>query len=511
MPNLEDVFRLSGIPTYTFVQPDRYDEILVSVRTPGRCLVLEGPSGIGKTTTITKVIDELGVANSALSLSARQPEDAELISALPDMKNIGTVIVDDFHRLPDSVKDRLSDYMKILADRGKDDSKLVLIGINKAGQQLVQFAHDLGLRLDVFRLEANPDELIEKMIQQGEQALNVRIPNMTDVVDRAQGSFQIAQLLCHKLCILDRVRESQPGEPKEIVTSINVAIEDVMNDLSRQFKVAAQTFASGSRLRREGRAPYLHILRWLSESDEWSLDLMEAMNAHPEMKGSIGQVIEKGWLSALLKDEEKAKILQPYFHFEETTRILSVEDPKLIFYLKNISWRAFTRSVGYKADYFGSKYDFALSFAGANRSLAERIHRNLQEREVSCFYDFDEQHRILAQNVEDYLAPIYRSEAAYIVAILSKDYPTRIWTKFESDNFKDRFGQNSVIPIRYADFDPGYFDEIGNYGSINVDPAVDEEEQAQLIVDLLCKRLIEDRDTSREAEQAETLNADQTE
>jgi hypothetical protein len=71
MPYLEEVFRLSGIPTYTFVQPDRYDEIKVSVRTPGRCLVLEGPSGIGKTTTITKALGDLGISGQVLSLSAR--------------------------------------------------------------------------------------------------------------------------------------------------------------------------------------------------------------------------------------------------------------------------------------------------------------------------------------------------------------------------------------------------------------------------------------------------------
>jgi hypothetical protein len=45
-----------------------------------------------------------------------------------------------------------------------------------------------------------------------------------------------------------------------------------MVDLARQFKEAALTFARGSKLRREGRAPYLHILRWLADSDEWSLD-----------------------------------------------------------------------------------------------------------------------------------------------------------------------------------------------------------------------------------------------
>src|SRR5271166_4156488 len=76
MAYLEEVFRLSGIPTYTFVQPDRYDEIKVSVRTPGRCLVLEGPSGIGKTTTITKVVADLGISAQVLSLSARKQSTA---------------------------------------------------------------------------------------------------------------------------------------------------------------------------------------------------------------------------------------------------------------------------------------------------------------------------------------------------------------------------------------------------------------------------------------------------
>lgn len=44
MALLEEVFRLSGMPTYTFVEPTRYREIKVAVRTPGRCIVLEGPS-----------------------------------------------------------------------------------------------------------------------------------------------------------------------------------------------------------------------------------------------------------------------------------------------------------------------------------------------------------------------------------------------------------------------------------------------------------------------------------
>ena len=103
----------------------------------------------------------------------------------------------------------------------------------------------------------------------------------------------------------------------------------------------------------------------------------------------------------------------------------------MIFYLKNIVWRAFTRQVGFRTDYFSGRYDFALSFAGADRGVARRLHEILQEREVPTFYDEEEQHRILANNVEEYLAPIYRSEARYVIRLLSQDYPTRIWTKID--------------------------------------------------------------------------------
>lgn len=492
MPRLDEVFRLSGIPTYTFVEPARYDEIRVSLRTPGRCMVVEGPSGIGKSTTITKAIAELGENVQVLSLSARKKADVEMIDALPEMGDIGTVIVDDFHRLSNGTKERLSDFMKVLADSEDEKSKLVLIGINKAGQQLVKFAQDLGLRIDVFRLEANSQEKIQELIKLGENALNVKILESDAISERAQGSFQIAQLLCHKICVLSKVLETSI-KITIVDLPLDVVIEDVMIDLARQFKEPALTFARGSKLRREGRAPYLHMLKWLAEGDEWSLDLSEALHRRPEHKASIGQVLDKGHLSALLSDTDKRTILEDHFHFEPSTAILSVEDPKLIFYLKNVIWRSFSREVGFTADYFVGKYDFALSFAGANRNIAKRLHELLSEHEIASFYDEEEQHRIIAKNVEEYLSPIYRSEARYVVPLLSTEYPNRIWTKFESDQFRERFGQNSVIPINFSDVKPGLFSDERKYGGLIFDPAGDVEVQLRTIVETLSKRLMEDR------------------
>lgn len=220
-------------------------------------------------------------------------------------------------------------------------------------------------------------------------------------------------------------------------------------------------------------------------------DVRESLKTHPEHRGSVGQVVEKGFLATLLRD--KSDVLGDFFHYEEETSVLSVEDPRLVFYLKNLTWKAFAREVGYKTDEFKGEYDLALSFAGEVRSIAERLHAILAERQITCFYDYEEQHRILAEHVEEYLAPIYRMEATYVLPLLSKDYPRKIWTKFESDNFKHRFGENAVIPIRFKDVAEGFFSDSSNYGGLWFDPDKDHEEQLQSLADIIAKRLANDR------------------
>lgn len=158
-------------------------------------------------------------------------------------------------------------------------------------------------------------------------------------------------------------------------------------------------------------------------------------------------------------------------------------------------WSKFARQVGYFSIDFDSQYDFALSFAGEDRSLAEALSSELAAREISVFYDKNEQHRILANDVEEYLAPIYRSESKFVVALLSKEYPKKIWTKFESDQFKQRFGENSVIPIWYADAAPGIFDESKRVGGMTFDPKGELAAQVQRIVETLSAKLEEERQT----------------
>ncbi len=112
-------------------------------------------------------------------------------------------------------------------------------------------------------------------------------------------------------------------------------------------------------------------------------------------------------------------------HFDRRTGLLTTEDPKFLYFVRHIIWSKFAKQVGYFSIEFKSDYDYALSFAGEERNIAELFFKSLEEREISVFYDKNEQHRILANDVEQYLAPIYRSEARFVLPLLSKNYPKK--------------------------------------------------------------------------------------
>ena len=111
-PQLQEVFKTNGVPTYTFVPPIDYNRIILNLRTPGRALVVEGPSGIGKTTAIKKAIESLGLQNKVTELKATKKADVDLIRELPNINDFGIVFVDDFHRLDESVNAAIVDYVK---------------------------------------------------------------------------------------------------------------------------------------------------------------------------------------------------------------------------------------------------------------------------------------------------------------------------------------------------------------------------------------------------------------
>jgi hypothetical protein len=495
-PKLEEVFTLSSVPSYTFVRPQEYDRLLVALRTPGRGVVVEGPSGIGKTTAVTRALEELDLHQPVTKLSARSSHDATRIRSLPGQVGFGIVIIDDFHRLDRGTQNRLASFVKTVADRGLADSKCVLIGVNKTGEHLVALGHDLGARVEVVRLETNPNAKVKEVLTKGQDALRIQFSAVDEMVTEATGSFYLAQMLAYEACLASGVSEA--GAATAVIdTSFRVIHDAVYSRQEARFKALARLFASGPRFRRAGRAPYLHILKWLAESPEWSVELDHAMVLHAEVRGSVGQIIDKGYLARFLEAHSE---LSPLVHYDVTSHIITVEDPQFAYYLRNINWTAFARYVGFVGIDFESRYDFALSFARAERPIARRLSELLSESELQVFYDEDEQYLIAAEDLERYLGPIYRSEARYVLCILGPDYPHRIWTKFESAQFRERMGRGEVIPIRLSTLTGGLFDEADRIGGFGLDTAKVIEPQLEKIATELIRKLAENRTSGQRNE-----------
>jgi hypothetical protein len=208
------------------------------------------------------------------------------------------------------------------------------------------------------------------------------------------------------------------------------------------------------------------------------------------LRGSVGQVVEKGFLKSLVEEDND---IRQVLHFDDKSELLTVEDPQFLFFIRNIPWRQFAREVGFIAVDFERRYDFALSFAGVDRDVAESLFNSLNEMEVEVFYDKNEQHRIIALDVEEYLRPIYQTEAQFVVVLLGREYPKRIWTKIESDAFKERFTDGSVIPIWFADVDENMFDTTRQKGGLSLDCTKDLSSQIEEITKLLLKKLVDSR------------------
>lgn len=163
----------------------------------------------------------------------------------------------------------------------------------------------------------------------------------------------------------------------------------------------------------------------------------------------------------------------------------------LVYYLRSIAWPEFVREVGFTKVDYKENYDVALSFAGEDRAYAEQLRDSLEDRGHSVFYDFAEQHRILGEDVEAYLGPIYASGSRYVVAVLGEMYGIKRWTIFESKNYHDRIDRGEVLFIWSKKVPSTPTDTARNRGGLEFDPQGDLRGQAIRHAEVIAKKLAE--------------------
>ncbi|MEO1401436.1 MAG: TIR domain-containing protein [Cyanobacteria bacterium J06635_1] len=327
---IHNVFKTYGVPTITFVEPPNFHLIKLALIQPGVGVVIEGPSGIGKTTALRKALEEANLANESFqvkTLSARKSEDLSRIKSIQQWHN-GVVIIDDFHRLTIDLQGKLVNYLKYLADN-ELPKKLVIVGIPSTGKRLVNLSFDVATRVKRFKLGRVDDEIILKMIGRGESALNVVFDRKTDIARSANGSLNIAQFLCFHLVAREGIIETQQNT-ELIAGNLEIVISEIMsNELSLKFEDTVRCFAS---LDNYNERTCIELLKELARDSEGFLSLKHIQDSRPELHEGISKFIEEDYVHILY---ERCADSSKFLLYDQHLCALIVDDPQLVFYLSN--------------------------------------------------------------------------------------------------------------------------------------------------------------------------------
>lgn len=110
-------------------------------------------------------------------------------------------------------------------------------------------------------------------------------------------------------------------------------------------------------------------------------------------------------------------------------------------------------------------YDVALSFAGEDRLIVERLAKILMDNKVSVFYDDWEKPNLWGKDLYQHLADVYIKAARFCIVFISQNYEKKAWTNHELRSAQSRaFQQNSeyILPVRLDDTEiKGIPDTIG--------------------------------------------------
>lgn len=465
---LSEVFKTVGLPPYTYVKPKYFGEVRADVQQPGKHLLVEGPSGIGKTCVVFKVFEELGWQKDSdyTYISARDPEPETALKAFFDTCQRGerpspsVMVVDDFHLLPAELRNGFGAMLKRLSDRAFEEAnppKVILIGIPTTGNALLADAFDLGPRIGSYRFTSATDGEINKVLDEGENALNVIFEDRNYLLAESSGNFWLAQFIANKICSMQEIYESQ--EEVRILTFDLLTIRQrLMDELSQRCMPTALTFSKGKKWRPGGNKPYLDVLFALAKNPDLVVSYDKILNLVPDRRRPGVKAIRPR-IAEVINDPIRGIDLRRQIAFDATSGF-TVEDPLFRYFLSNVKEVDIYTQLGIDASNIDRArtfaYDIGFSFAGEVRPLAETINEELKSEDVLTFYDFDQQAFLLAENLENVLGRVYSESCAFYLVFLDENYIQKVWTQYERDIMTHSGRSGHIVPV--------ILDEVGAQG-----------------------------------------------
>ena len=457
--SLAEVFKTVGLPPYTYVKPSYYGEVRADIEQPGKHLLIEGPSGIGKTCIVYKVFGDLGWQKDINYgyVSCRDGDSEIRINAFFEAVNRGNhpnppiIVIDDFHLIITQKRAEIGASLKRLSDRAFEQAsppKVILIGIPTTGLSLLSDAYDLGPRLGSYRFPKATDKEINHLIDEGENVLNIIFEDRDILLGESSGNFWLAQYICNKICSTQEIFETQ--EDTKILTFDLLAIRQrLMTELSQRYMSIAKTFAKGKKWRPGGNKPYLEVLLAVSRIPESVVTYDKILNMVPERR-KPGLKAIRPRISEVIYNTEKHVDLRKQIAFDPEGGF-SIEDPLFRYFLSNLDFKDLYRELGIEVDNIERSrlysYDIGFSFAGEVRQIVEALNEQLKAEDVVTFYDYDQQAFLLAEDLETTLGRIYGEACRYYLVFLDKYYSDKVWAKYEKDIMTHSGRKKHLIPV----------------------------------------------------------------
>ncbi len=327
---IENVFVTEGVPEFTFVPPPNYNDILIDIRRPQKPVIIEGQSGSGKTTCVKKIIADLADGQRPIYYSVRSTHHQQLILELATTPKSGTFVIDDFHRLPQEIRDQLANIAKLAAEQANENSelpKLILIGINEIGSDLIQLVPDIAKRIGIHKINPGSKQDVDKLIRSGSEALNITIKNSNLIYEESRGDYWLTQQLCQQVCLMNNVTESLNTQ-QELVFELGELRLKVISRLKAHYYADIKEFCRGQRFR-PSNDPYYKLLRAVSSQDKSVIDLNDLANTTLDARGSINNIKERR-LTELFRTKPACA---RSFYYNVETKTFAIEDAALFYFL----------------------------------------------------------------------------------------------------------------------------------------------------------------------------------
>ena len=304
-----DVFTPTKPARIAFVERDSVNDKLVnSISTPGKQIVVYGHSGTGKTTLLVNKLTQLyerhittrcmkglkfeqlildafdqlapfytqersttnkasgGIDLSAsylmlqAKLSAQTSTDSSEKQAriLPPQltpqalgRFLGAQracwVLEDFHKVDESEKKKLSQLMKVFMDLSDDypELKIIALGAVDTARQVVDYDHEMRNRVAEVHVSLMTEQEIAAIIVKGEDALNIKFNSeIKRLVSRhSNGLASVCHHLCLNMCNAAGVVETTDGSPTELTRqhcehAVKTYVEEASDSIKSAFDKA---------------------------------------------------------------------------------------------------------------------------------------------------------------------------------------------------------------------------------------------------------------------------------